>query len=129
VAREIEVSAVDPFDLPEWLGTMPVTWVATSSVRGGHHVAGALTADGHSVPCDLLAVDEAHPQPVLGDSWRQQVHQAWSYEQVLLVTYDGRLTVAVPGTSFTADRVLDVVGRLAKAVGVPPSAFAVTLRL
>lgn len=129
MAVAFEVSAVDPFDLPEWLGTEPVTWVATSSVHGGHRVSGELTGDGHCVPCDLLAVDEAHPQPVLGESWRRQVHRAWRYEQVLLLGYDGRLTVAVPGTAFTADSVLEAVGRLAKAVGVPPSSFTVTLRL
>jgi hypothetical protein len=35
----------------------------------------------------------------------------------------------VPGTSFTADRVLETVGRLAKAVGVEPSRFLAALRL
>ncbi len=28
------VAPVDPFDLPEWLGTSEVTWTATTSVRG-----------------------------------------------------------------------------------------------
>ncbi len=30
-----EVSAVDPFDLPDWLGTDEVTWTARTSVHGG----------------------------------------------------------------------------------------------
>jgi hypothetical protein len=48
---------------------------------------------------------------------------------VLLLEYDGRLTLAVPGTAFTADRVLEAIGRLAKAVGVKPGRFLAALRL
>ena len=124
------VAAVDPFDLPEWLGTSDVTWTATASVHGGHRVPGELTADGQeTLPCDLLGADQAFPQPVLDDSWRRQVHQAWTHGQVLLVEYDGRLTLAVPGTSFTADRALEAIGRLARAVGVKPDRFVAALRL
>ena len=43
--------------------------------------------------------------------------------------YDGRLTLAVPGTEFTADEVLESLNRLAKAVGVKPSRFVAALRL
>jgi hypothetical protein len=67
--------------------------------------------------------------PVLADEWRRSAHQAWSHGQVLLLSYDGRLTVAVPGSGFTADRVLEAIGRVAKAVGVAPSQYAATLRL
>lgn len=123
------VQLVDAFDLPDWLGTSEVAWVARSSVQGGHRVEGVLTGAGEELPCDLLGADQAFPEPVLGDAWRQQAHQAWTHGQVLLVEYDGRLTLAVPGTLFSADRVLDAIGRLAKAVGVPPGQFAVTLRL
>ena len=49
--------------------------------------------------------------------------------QVLLVEYDDRLTLAVPGTDFTADRALEAIGRLAKAVGVKPGKFLAALRL
>jgi hypothetical protein len=48
---------------------------------------------------------------------------------VLLVSYDDRLTLAVPGTSFTAERILEAIARLAKAVGAQPESFAVLLRL
>ena len=34
------VSAVDAFDLPEWLGTGEVTWTALTSVHSGHLVEG-----------------------------------------------------------------------------------------
>lgn len=124
-----QVAAVDPFDLPDWLGTVEVTWVARSSVHDGHRVEGELTGGPEPLVCDLLAVDPAYPEIVIGERWRHDAHQAWTHGQVLLVEYAGRLTLAVPGTSFTADRVLEAVGRLAKAVGVKPSQFAATLRL
>ena len=119
---------VDPFDLPDWLGEGSVTWAAESGVRDGHLVAGALTGDGQAdVACDLLAVDEAHPAPVAGDAVRTRAHLAWRHGQILLVEREGRLTLAVPGTSFTADRVLDAVGRLAMAVGASPDHSAARL--
>ena len=124
---------VDAFELPEWLGTSQVTWAARSSVRGAQHIEGSLSAtdpDGTDpLACDLLAADVAYPQPILSDAWRRQAHQAWEYGQVLLLSYGGRLTLAVPGTAYSADGVLETVGRLAKAVGVPPARFAVCLRL
>ena len=33
---------VDPFDLPEWLGTDEVTWTSASGLRSGHLVTGTL---------------------------------------------------------------------------------------
>jgi hypothetical protein len=81
------------------------------------------------LPCDLLAADLAYPAPVLNGEWRRAAHQQWTHGQVLLVEYDGRLTLAVPGTGFTADRVLESLARLAKAVGVKPQRFVAALRL
>ncbi|HET7534677.1 MAG TPA: hypothetical protein VFJ83_16125 [Nocardioidaceae bacterium] len=123
------VVEVDAFDLPEWLGECEVTWRAGSSVRGSHHVAGDLVGGSEPLACDLLAADLAFPQPVLDDDWRRSAHQQWTHGQVLLVEYDGRLTLAVPGTEFTADRVLESLGRLAKALGVKPSRFVAAMRL
>lgn len=124
------VREVDPFDLPEWLGESEVTWRATATVRGTHHVTGELVGEGHDArPCDLLAADLAHPRPVLADDWRRAAHQQWAHGQVLLLEYDGRLTLAVPGTDFTADRVLECLGRLAMAVGAKRSCYVATLRL
>jgi hypothetical protein len=128
VAAPARVEPADPFDLPEWLGTGPVTWTADSSVRGGHHVSGTLSGGGGSVGCDLLGADQAFPRPVIGDEWRRQCHQVWTHGEVLLVVYDGRLTLAVPGNAFTADLALEAVGRLARAVGVGPEKFLVVLR-
>ena len=43
---------------------------------------------------------------------------------MFLVTLDERMTLAVPGTSFTADLVLDALARFAKAVGARPESFS-----
>jgi hypothetical protein len=127
-----QVAAVDAFDLPDWLGTGDVTWEARSSVRGAQHIAGVLSSaapGAEPLPCDLLAADVAYPQPALPESWRRRAHQAWEHGQVLLVARDGRLTLAVPGTAYSADGVLETLGRLALAVGVAPARFTVCLRL
>ena len=56
---------LDPFDLPEWLGAEPVVWTPEGGIHDRHLVTGALSAgDGRSLPCALLAVDEAYPEPV-----------------------------------------------------------------
>ena len=57
------------------------------------------------MPCDLLAVDDAYPQPVADDDIRTRAHLAWRHGQILLLACEDRLTLAVPGTSFTADLV------------------------
>lgn len=122
---------VDPFDLPDWLGESEVTWAADTGLRTGHRVAGRLTGDSgeEAVVCDLLAVDDAYPEPVTGTPLRSRAHQSWQHGQILLASYDGRLTLLVPGTGFDADRVLDALERLAKAVGAPPARYAAHLRL
>ncbi len=119
----------DPFDLPAWLGEQQVTWEPETAIAGGALVRGHLTDGDQSVACDLLAVDEAYPAPVADDGTRRRTHQAWRHGQVLLTRVDGRATLAVPGRDFTADRVLDAVGRLANAVGAAPERYAVLLRL
>ena len=125
-----EVTTVDPFDLPDWLGVSEVVWTPEAGLRSGSVVPGSLGADGHDpLSCDLLAVDEAYPVPVASEGVRHDAHQAWQWGQVLVVRADGRLALAVPGTGFTADRVLDAVGRLAKAVGSSPDHYAVLLRI
>lgn len=127
------VSEVDAFDLPEWLGEGEVVWSTPAGVRGSGHVPGVLTTDGGAeapvLACDLLAADTAYPVPVLEQQWRRAAHQQWTHGQVLLLEYDDRLTLAVPGTDFSADRVLESLTRLAKAVGADPSRFVAALRL
>jgi hypothetical protein len=123
------VEPVDAFDLPDWLGTAEVTWTALSSVRGANRIQGLLRAQECELACDLVAADVAYPEPLLSETWRRQAHQAWEHGQVLLLSYDDRLTLAVPGTAYSADGALETVGRLAKAVGVRPGRFTVCLRL
>ena len=125
-----ELPALDPFDLPDWLGTESVTWHARGADRTGFHVLGALVGKGaEEQPCDLVAVDQAFPAPVAGERTRQLAHQMWMNGQVLLVTYDGRPALAVPGTCFTADRIMEVLARLARSVGARPENYVVALRL
>ena len=122
---------LDPFDLPDWVGEVEVTWVAEHGLGDGHRVAGGLTGpdEGQSLPCDLLAVDQAYPAPVVDDATRTRVHQVWQHGQVLLLRLDERTTLAVPGTAFAAEQVLDSMARLARAVGADPRRWSVRLSL
>lgn len=130
--RGHESRLVDPFDLPEWLGVEPVIWTGQTSLGSAHLVSGALqTGAGEVDPlvCDVLACDLAYPQPVLSEAWRHDAHQAWTLGEVLLLEYDGRLTMVLPGTAVTAEATLEAVRRLARAVGAAPERFTVALRL
>ena len=109
---------VDAFDLPDWLGVEQVTWVAGVGLGTGHRVQGELTGESREpLGCDLLAVDDAYPAPVAPDAVRVRVHQLWRHGEVLLISDDGRLVLALPGSRLDAETVLDAVGRLAHAVG------------
>lgn len=125
--------AVDPFDLPEWLGTEEVTWHVAGDTSNRstttHRLEGRLVSDHGELGCDLLAVDQAWPRPVIDDAARTEVHQAWHNGQVVLAEYDGRLSLLVPGTQFTADGILTTLGRLAKAVGARPEHYVAALRV
>ncbi len=121
---------MDPFELPEWLGTGPVTWVATTALDEGPLVTGELRGPLEAVePLDLLAVDAAYPTPVLADDERRQVHQAWHFGEVLLIVHQGRTTAAAPGSQFDAREVCEVLRRFAKAVGTSPSQISVSIAL
>ena len=120
---------VDPFDLPEWLGVEQVVWHADEGLRTGHLVAGRLVSGDHVLACDLFAVDEAYPAPVTDDDSRHRAHQAWRHGQVLLGRYADRLVLAVPGTRLDAERALDTLARLARAVGGSPDNMAALLRI
>ena len=127
------ITDIDPFDLPDWLGTHDVVWRADVGLRTGHLVRGRLTAGDEGateeVVCDLLAVDEAYPAPVVDDATRLRVHQAWRHGQVVIGELDSRMVLAVPGTGFGPDLVLDTLGRLARAVGAHAERYAALLRL
>lgn len=123
------VIEADPFELPEWLGLGEVVWSTEGTVAGAHLVTGRLTREDHGHPTDLLAVDRAYPVPTVDEQWRRAAHQAWTHGQVLLLEVEGRLTLAVPGTAFTADLALEALRRLAQSIGVPPQRFVAALRL
>lgn len=123
------MTELDPFDLPEWLGEGAVAWASDAGLDG-HLVPGRLSGpQEQALPCDLLAVDQAYPAPVLDEAARTHVHQAWKHGQVVLLTLDGRATVAAPGTAWTADHVLEVLSRVARAVGASPEQWSVRLGL
>jgi hypothetical protein len=120
---------LDPFDLPDWVGEGPVSW-ATDHGFSGHLVAGCLRGPAdETLPCDLLAVDQAYPAPVLDEATRTRVHQTWQHGQVLLLTVAGRATVTAPGTSWSADSVMEALTRVARAVGADPARWSVRLGL
>jgi len=124
---------IDPFDLPEWLGTGDVVWRADEGLQTGHLVRGRLTGEparaSEEMVCDLLAVDEAYPSPVVDDASRLRVHQAWRHGQVVIGEHGARMVLAVPGTRFDPELVLEALGRLARAVGARAERYAVLLRL
>ena len=124
---------IDPFDLPEWLGTGDVVWRADEGLQTGHLVRGRLTAEparaSEELVCDLLAVDEAYPSAVVDDASRLQVHQAWRHGQVVIGEHGARMVLAVPGTHFDPELVLEALGRFARAVGARAERYAVLLRL
>lgn len=125
-----EVTSVDAFELPEWLGVEEVTWTAVTSLGTADRVSGALSGtSGAALACDLLASDLAYPRAVLEEKWRAAAHQAWQLGETLLLEYDGRLTLVVPGTTVGVGDALEAVRRLAKAVGAPSDRFTVSLRL
>ena len=105
-----------------------MTWTSAGSVHAGHLVGGLLSGNDSTLPCDLLGVDQAYPTPVLTEEWRIRSHRSWTHGQVLVLRVDDRLTLAVPGTRFTADRVVEVLARFARAMGVTPARFVVALR-
>jgi hypothetical protein len=120
----------DPFDLPAWLGECEVTWESERGFGTGHRVAGSLSASGHvPIACDLLAVDDAYPEPVAADAMRVRTHQVWRHGEVLVATEGQRLLLAVPASRIDTETALQAVGRLAKAVGARPGSYAVRLRL
>ena len=120
----------DPFDLPEWLGECAVTWESEQGMTHGHRVAGVLTAPGHeALPCDLLAVDDAYPEPVAADAVRVRAHQVWRHGEVLVAADHDRVLLVVPGSRLDIETVLEALARLSRAVGAPDGSYAVRLRV
>jgi hypothetical protein len=128
--HEVRIDVVDPFDLPDWLGTEPVTWHATSPLGASPHVTGVLeTADGRHHDLDLLAVDAAYPVPVCPEAERRFAHQAWQYGEVILLAVDGRTCAGVPGREFDANLACEVLRRVARSVAAEAGTFTLSISL
>jgi len=119
----------DPFDLPEWLGDEALAWAAEHPLSSVHVVGTLTSATGRQLPLDLLCVDAAFPAPVVSERVRHDAHQAWHYDQVLLLARPGRTALGVPVARVDADVSCDALRRFAKAVGVRSDRVSVTLRL
>ena len=126
-----DVTRVDAFDLPEWVGEQHLVWRPDVAV-GSPLVTGMLSAaDGDHEPmaCDLLACDRAYPEPALPEQWRREAHCQWALQQVLLVEIGARTTLVCPGVDVEVETALETLRRLAKSVGVPSSRVTAALRL
>lgn len=123
------MTPVDPFDLPEWLGTAEVTWRALRTERGGHLILGVLAGAGAELPCNLLAVDQAWPHAVASAEVRERVHLTWRNGEVELVELDGDLTLLTPGAGFSSSRVMVVLERFTRAVGARADRYVAAIRL
>ncbi len=124
------ISVVDPFDLPEWIGTEAVTWRAIEPFHGRPRVAGALTGTGDQRhDFDLVAVDAAYPAPVCPERERKAAHRAWEFGEVVLLDVDGRVAAGVPGNRFDENLACEAIRRVAKSVGAGPTSFTVAIAL
>lgn len=120
----------DAFDLPDWVGTEPVTWRSLQALESSHQVAGELRGESGSVQqLDLLAVDIAYPRAVCSESERHDAQQAWQFGEVVLLKVDDRVTAAVPARSIDANLACESMRRVARAVGADASRFWVSLSL
>lgn len=126
----MDITLADAFDLPEWVGTRPVTWHATTAIDGGSSVTGSLRgAEGEVLDLDLLAVDVAYPSPVCPDVERSAVHRAWQFGEVVLLDVDGRLAAGIPANRLDTDLAVEALRRFARSVGADSSNMTLSVRL
>jgi hypothetical protein len=120
----------DAFDMPDWVGTEPVTWRSLEPLDADHQVRGELRGEAGSVqPLDLLAADVAYPKVVCSDTERHDAQQAWQFGEIILVRVDDRVAALVPTRRFDANLACEALRRVAKAVGAEQSSFWVSLSL
>lgn len=125
----MEVRVVDAFDLPDWIGTAAVTWMADADLDAGPHVKGVLVGGSQRYVLDLLAVDAAYPRPVCPEPERRLVQQAWEFGEILLLDAGGRLAAGTPGHRFDPTLVCEAIRRVARSVAAAPGNFTVSLRV
>jgi hypothetical protein len=132
MTSEPRLQAQDPFELPDWLGVDRVCWQSTGptgvkSVAHGRLVS--LDEERSALDLQIMAADRAFPTVVCSDADRRLVHQNWHYGEVTLLLVEQKLTLAIPGTTFSADLLCEAVSRLAQALGAERSRFYVLLNL
>jgi hypothetical protein len=126
----MDITVIDAFDLPEWLGTDPVRWRAETSLDASPLIHGTIgAAGGRSYALDLLAVDAAFPSPVCPERERTTAHQAWHFGEVALLAVEGRVAAAVPGRSIDLETLCEALRRFAKSVGAPSGNYTVAITL
>ena len=124
----MSITLVDPFELPDWLGTQLVTWRSMTPLEESARVRGSLGSPGQpSQDLDLLAVDSAYPAPVCPEAERRAAHQAWQFGEVLLLGVDGRVAAGVPVTFFDANLACETLRRVARSVGADTASFTVSI--
>lgn len=128
--QRASIEIVDAFDLPEWLGTQPMSWRSTTPLDAGPVVGGVLEADdGRRQQLDLLAVDAAYPVALCPEPQRRRAHQAWQYGEVILLDVGGRVSAGVPGRRFDANLACETLRRVARSVAADPGTFTVSISL
>lgn len=126
----MRIRTVDPFDLPDWLGTRPVAWSTTTGLASGPYVAGEFRTDGEPpLGFDLLAVDAAYPVVSCPEAERHDAHQAWQFGEVVILEVDGRPAAGVPASDFDPNLACEAIRRVARAVGAEAGTFSVSLSL
>ena len=110
---------------PTGWATADVTWTAETGVRAGHHVARRADADGRPRPARTSPATCWPSTRPTRCRWPATTCAACppglaARPDAARSSTTSRLTLAVPGTVFTADLVLDALSRLAKAVGADP---------
>jgi hypothetical protein len=126
----VTIRTVDPFDLPEWLGTDDVVWSSTAGLDEGPRVHGEFRndADGR-LGFDLLAVDAAYPLVSCPEAERHDAHQSWRFGEVLILEVEGRPAAGVPASEFDPNLACEAMRRVARAVGAEAGRFSVSLSL
>lgn len=120
----------DAFEMPDWVGTEPVTWRSLEALDVGPLITGELRGEsGSTQALDLLAADVAYPMVMCSETERHDAQQAWQFGEIIMLGIDDRVAAVVPTRRFDANLACEALRRVAKAVGADVSSFWVSLSL